>query len=130
MVAAAGTAPQHRRMSEDDVTQLRDLNERFIEACRQGSWEDLKPVLSDRFAYLDGGTGERWEMSRYIEDLRKNPLPNLAIDQVDVHVAGDTAGVSARTTGGTGAFSRYLDVYAREADGWRCVQASVWPLRP
>ncbi|WP_109505447.1 DUF4440 domain-containing protein [Nocardioides speluncae] len=113
-----------------DVVQLRELNGRFIAACRLGSWEDLKPVLSDRFAYVDGSTGERWETARYIEDLRANPIPNLTIDQVDIHVAGDTAGVSARTTGGTGRFNRYLDVYAREADGWRCVQASVWPLRP
>lgn len=117
-------------MSEDDLTQLRDLNDRFIEACRKGSWEDLKPVLSDRFVYLDGGTGARWEMSRYIDDLRENPLPSLTIDQVDIHVVGDTAGVSARTTAGTGSFNRYLDVYTREVDGWRCVQASVWPLRP
>lgn len=117
-------------MSEDtdDVVQLRELNDRFIAACRLGSWEGLRPVLSDRFAYVDGGTGERWELQRYIADLRENPIPTLAIDQVDIHVAGDTAGVSARTSSGNGRFNRYLDVYAREADGWRCVQASVWPL--
>jgi hypothetical protein len=93
-----------------------------------GSWEDLSHVLSDRFAYVDGSTGERWDMSRHIADLREHPSPGLTVDQVVVHVAGDTAGVSARSTAGTGSFNRYLDVYAREGGTWTCVQACVWPL--
>lgn len=111
----------------DDVEQLSALNERFIAACRVGSWEELKTVLSDNFAYVDGGTGERWETDRYIDDLRQHPRPNLRIDQVVVHVAGDTAGVAARSTGGNGKYNRYLDVYAREGAEWKCVQACVWP---
>lgn len=114
----------------DDVDSLMRLNDRFIAACRKGSWADLEPVLSERFAYVDGATGERWQMGRYIDDLRSNPSPLLSIDDVVVHVAGDTAGVSARTSNGTGRHNRYLDVYAREADGWKCVQACVWPTQP
>ena len=113
----------------DDVETLTDLNERFIAACRQGSWEELRNVLSDGFKYVDGTTGEAWDEARYISDLRANPVPALSIDQVVVHVAGDTAGVSARTSNGTGKHNRYLDVYAREAHGWKCVQACVWPTR-
>lgn len=63
-------------------------------------------------------------MPRYIEELRANPSPGLRIDQVVVHVAGDTGGVSARGTGGSGRFDRYLDVYTRVSEGWRCVQAA------
>lgn len=103
------------------------LNDRFIDACRAGSWEDLSKVLSERFAYVDGATGERWEMDRYIAELRANPRPQLSIDDMVIHVAGETAGVSARTSNGTGTHNRYLDVYAREPAGWRCVQACVWP---
>ncbi len=113
--------------SSDDVDILRALNARFIAACRQGSWEDLSQVLSERFAYVDGVTGERWEMPRYIADLRDHPSPDLTVDQVVVHVAGETAGVSARSNGGTGRYNRYLDVYALENGAWKCVQACVWP---
>jgi hypothetical protein len=111
----------------DDVNALILLNERFIAACRVGSWEDLEPILAAAFAYVDGTTGERWDMDRYITELRAKPNPGLTIDDVVIHVAGNTAGVSARCANGTGRTSRYLDVYAREADGWKCVQACVWP---
>jgi len=112
----------------DDVRALTELNDRFIEACRAGSWELLRPVLSEFFQYVDGVTGEAWDMERYIADLEGAPSPRLAIDQVVVHVAGDAGGVSARASNGTGRHNRYLDVYAREAEGWRCVQACVWPV--
>ena len=111
----------------DDTAALTKLNEQFIEAFRRGSWELLEPILSPGFAYLDGVTGEVWEHERYVESLRSNPSPSLAIDQVVVHLDGDTAIVSARTTrpDRTG---RYVDTYARRPEGWRCVHACVWRL--
>jgi len=108
----------------DDIATLTELNEQFIEAFRQGSWELLEPVLSPSFSYLDGATGEVWPQDRYIESLRANPVPTLAIDQVVVHVDGDTAIVSARTSRP----GRYVDTYARRNGGWACVHACVWPL--
>lgn len=111
----------------DDQAELTALNDQFIAACQKGSWEQLRQVLSTRFRYIDGSTGERWDMERYIADLQTNPSPQLSIDQVVVHLAGDTAGISARTSNGTGSHNRYLDVYAREPEGWKCVQACVWP---
>jgi hypothetical protein len=113
----------------DDVKVLTELNLRFIDACRKGSWELLEPILSPAFRYLDGATGEVWEPQRYIDDLRDNPLPTLGIDQVAVHVDGDAAIVSARSFTGPERSSRYLDTYERRADGWVCVHACVWPLR-
>jgi hypothetical protein len=112
----------------DDEAVLRALNEQFIRAFRQGSWETLEPVLSGSFAYLDGATGDVWPHERYVANLRDNPSPALQIDQVVVHVDGDTAVVSARTSRGHGRFSRYVDTYARRAHGWECVHACVWPL--
>ena len=108
----------------DDEATLRELNEQFIEAFRQGSWELLQPVLSPSFRYLDGRTGEVWPQERYVENLRANPAPELAIDQVVVHVDGDTAIVSARTSRP----GRYVDTYARRDGRWLCVHACVWPL--
>jgi hypothetical protein len=113
----------------DDAAELNKCNEVFIEACRLGSWPMLLPLLSDSFAYLDGLTGEPWDMDRYIKDLEENPAPTLSIDQVVVRVMGDVGLVSARTSSRPGRHNRYVDVYSREVDGaWRCIHACVWPL--
>jgi Domain of unknown function (DUF4440) len=111
----------------DDKQALEELNLQFIEAFRQGSWELLEPILSDSFSYLDGATGEVWELERYKENLRANPSPTLAIDQVVVHVDGNTAIASARTSR-PGRQGRYVDTYERRDGGWVCVHACVWPL--
>lgn len=129
-----GVRPLHKTPRMDQAAQdaelIRALNEIFIQACREGSWAMLSQVCSPDFRYVDGVTRELWDPEAYIEDLEENPAPSLAIDQVTIHVAGDTAGVSARTSHASGARSRYLDVYSRTDDGWLCVQATVWPLDP
>jgi len=112
----------------DDTQILTKLNLQFIEAFRQGSWELLEPVLSPSFSYLDGATGEVWAHERYVEHLRSNPAPSLAIDQVAVHVDGNAAVVSARTSRQPGRYSRYVDTYERRGDAWLCIHACVWPL--
>ena len=112
----------------DDKQSLSRLNEQFIEAFRQGSWDLLEPILSASFSYLDGVTGEEWTHERYVENLRANPAPALAIDQLAVHVDGNTAVVSARTSREPGKYRRYVDTYARRDGGWLCIHACVWPL--
>ena len=112
----------------DDAAVLTDLNLQFIEAFRQGSWELLEPILSGSFSYLDGATGEVWPHERYVDNLRSNPAPALTIDQVAIHVDGDTAVVSARTSRRPGQYGRYVDTYERRDDTWVCVHACVWPL--
>jgi hypothetical protein len=113
----------------DDTAQLERLNERFIEAFRQGSWELLEPILAPSLSYLDGASGEVWEHERYVDSLRGHPVPALALDQVLIHVDGDTAVVSGRTSRQPGTYRRYLDTYERQAEGRRCVHACVWPLQ-
>jgi hypothetical protein len=112
----------------DDAEVLTKLNLQFIEAFRQGSWELLEPILSPRFSYLDGATGEVWTHERYVEHLRSHAAPALAIDQVVVHVDDNTAVVSARSSRQPGTYSRYVDTYERRGDEWLCVHACVWPL--
>src|SRR6266567_8622474 len=104
----------------DDMQVLTRLNVQFIEAFRCGSWELLEPILSPPFSYLDGATGEVWAHERYVENLRRNPVPSLAIDQVSVPVDGDTAVVSARTSRQPGECSRYVDTYQRREGHWSC----------
>ena len=108
----------------DDVSALRELNMRFIDAFRQGSWELLEPILSPSFRYLDGATGEVWPHERYVENLRGNPAPALAFDQVVVHVDRNTAVVSARTSRQPGGYSRYVDTYERDSAGSASTPAS------
>jgi Domain of unknown function (DUF4440) len=112
----------------DDTDVLTELNTRFIDAFRRGSWELLEPILSPSFGYLDGASGEIWTHERYVEDLRANPAPALALDQVVVHVDGNTAVVSGRTSRQPGRFSRYVDTYERRDGEWVCIHACVWPL--
>lgn len=114
----------------DDIAALAAYNERFIDACRHGSWEQLRVILGSDFRYLDGQTGEAWDEARYVADLREHPAPSLMIDEVVIHVAGDTATVSARSASGPRAsqYNRYLDTYARRDGSWVCVHACVWPL--
>lgn len=112
----------------DDVSALRKQNDRFIEACREGSWSMLRPILAPSFAYLDGESGDVWPMDRYIEDLEAGPVPTLAIDQVVVHVSGDVATVSARSRRSPDRANRYVDTYERRNGEWLCVHACVWPL--
>jgi hypothetical protein len=114
----------------DDVAALIARNDEFIEACRNGSWAQLRPVLAGEFRYLDGRTGEPWDEPRYIADLEQHAAPSLAIDGVVMHVAGNTAVVSARTTSSTrpGKANRYVDTYERRDGEWLCVHACVWPL--
>jgi hypothetical protein len=114
--------------SMDDRKELATLNAQFIEAFRQGSWELLEPILSPSFSYLDGATGAVWAHERYVENLRSNPAPALFIDQVVVHVDGNTAVVSARSSRKAGSYSRCVDTYERRDGGWVCIHACVWPL--
>lgn len=65
----------------DDTAELERLNKQFIEAFRQGSWALLEPILSPRFQYLDGASGEPWPMEKYIHNLDGHASPELSIDE-------------------------------------------------
>jgi hypothetical protein len=112
----------------DDIKVLTELNEQFIDAFRKGSWEILEPILSPSFRYLDGASGEVEELPEYIDSLKHNPVPDIEIDQVAIHVDGDVAVVSARSKR-PGRSSRYVDSYERRQDRWVCYHACVWPLK-
>src|SRR6266511_5349864 len=122
-----GTAGQMNGDTVDDIKELTELNLQFVDAFRRGSWELLEPILAPSFSYLDGATGEVWDQERYIDDVRRNPLPTIGIDQVVVHVDVDVAVVSARSFTRPEKFNRYIDTYERRENGWVCVHACIWP---
>lgn len=121
------SSPEGKRTVQDTQVLL-ELNDRFIEAFRKGSWKMLEPILSRSFAYLDGNTGEITALDAYAKSLEGSPVPTLTIDQVVVHVDGDAAVVSARTSVQPGRYSRYVDSYQRRDGRWTCYHACVWRL--
>ena len=113
----------------DDKSALIELNEQFIDACRKGDWGLLEPILSPSFAELHGTTGDVTDREKYAEDLKANPIPALEIDQVHVHVDGNSAVVSARTHWGQeGVYGRYADTYEKRDGSWTCTHAAIWRL--
>lgn len=114
--------------TDADTQALIDLNDRFIDACRQGSWEKLQQVLTPGFSYTNGNTGEVLDIEPYSKLV--TPAPDLVIDQVVVHVDGDAGIVSARSSAMPGTYSRYVDSYRRVDGEWLCYHASVWRLQP
>ncbi len=46
-----------------------------------------------------------------------------------IHRVGDAAVVSARSTPATGRHYCYFNSYIRDQGRWRCMHATVWPLR-
>ena len=50
------------------------------------------------------------------------------IDQVLIHVDGDTAMVSARSRRQPDRSHRYADTYERRGHTWLCIHACVWPV--
>lgn len=112
---------------DDDARTLTELNTRFIDAFRLGSIEMLDSVLDDGFVYLDGATGRIADRAAYRATLT-GPTPTLAVDDVRVHVFGDTAVVTGRTTRDGASFKRYVDTWRRTGDRWTCVHGGLWPV--
>lgn len=112
----------------DDVAVLTELNRQFVDARRRGAPEDLQYICSPSFSFLDGATGEVWKTDRFIQDVVENPSPLVRIDQLVIHVDGNTAAVSARTLRLPNSSNRYLDTYERREGEWRCVHSCAWPL--
>jgi ketosteroid isomerase-like protein len=112
---------------DDDVRTLTEINTRFLGAWQVGSREQLGLVLDPDFVYFDGVTGETTDRDGYMARLT-GPVASLAFDQTLVHVFGDTAVVTARTTRDGTSYNRYVDTYRRAEGGWRCVHGCLWPV--
>jgi uncharacterized protein DUF4440 len=118
---------------DQDGTPLHALDERFIAACRAGSWERLRVILDEDFRYLEGRARQTWDEARDVADLQANPsLSSLSLRSGEpvIHVAGETAAVRARTRRDDrpGRGSRCLDTYGRRDGRWLCVHAFAWLL--
>jgi hypothetical protein len=113
----------------DDIAALTARNEHFIEACRRGSWEQLRQILGRDFRYLDGRTGQVWDPNRYAADLLHNPAPPGHRRGRDPRRREHRDRIG-RTRSDTRPHrhNRYLDTYERRDGHWLCAHACVWPL--
>jgi hypothetical protein len=114
----------------DDIAALAVRNDHVTGACRQGLWEQPRQILGGDVRYPGGRAGETWDEDRYAADLRHNPAPSLAIGEVVIHVAGNTAAVSGRTRSDTQPYrhNRYPGTCERRGGHWLCAYGCVWPL--
>ena len=53
------------------------------------------------------------KQERYVADLDGRPMPTLTFDQLVIHVDGDVAVVSARSSTRPDRHNRYVDTYER-----------------
>ena len=98
---------------------------RHSDRARGSSSSRSSPLRSAISTARPARCGRTSDMSR-ISGV--TPLGGLSIDQVVVHVDGNTAVVSARSSRKAGSYSRYVDGYERRNGGWVCIHACVWPL--
>jgi hypothetical protein len=113
----------------DDVERLTKLNRQFIDGFRVGSWPMVDEILAPDFVYTDGATGRTLDRAGY-RALLTGPNPTLSFDDVAVHLFGDVAAVTGRTTREGVTPRRYVDTWVRSAGdpGWLCVHGCIWPL--
>ena len=89
----------------------------------------LDEVLDDDFIYLNGATGETADRAGYRTRLT-GPNQTLTLDDARVHVLGETAVATGRTTPDGQAFSRYVDTWRGVNGRWTCVRGGLWPVPP
>jgi len=114
-------------MSDD--ADLRLLNQQYIRALLAGDVDWYRAHLAEDFICIesDGTVLDKPAFLR--KTARGSDLAEYRLDEVDVRFYGDVALV--RATGswtakdGPPGISRYVDVYARTAEGWKAVSAQI-----
>jgi|ERR671924_2288889 ketosteroid isomerase-like protein len=115
----------------NDVARLTELTRQFVDAFRLGELAMVDEILDHRFVFTDGATGASRDRAGYL-GLLTGPTPTLSFDEVAVHVFGDVAAVTGRTTRDGATFRRFVDTWVRTEDGsdWRCLHGCIWPVDP
>jgi hypothetical protein len=91
------------------------------------SWTELYRVVDGCKVRVHFLRHDLRDPVRRVPAARADRRHACTIDQVRIHVDGDTALVSAPSSRQHGPYSRDVDTHRRHADGWRCVYA-FWPL--
>ncbi len=112
-----------------DETQIRRLNEQYVEAFMKADVDWYRQYLADDFVCIESD-GSKVDKAEFLRGTAKGPdVREYRLAEVHVRFYGDTALVQA--TGlftrkdGTQGKSRYTDVYVRNGDGWTVVSAQI-----
>jgi ketosteroid isomerase-like protein len=109
--------------------EILQLNQAYVEASLAGDVAWYKQHLADEFMCIESD-GSLLDKTAFLEMTAKgSELARYDLEGVDVRFYGDVALV--RCTGkwmaknGIPGLSRYVDVYARFGDEWKCVSAHI-----
>ena len=109
--------------------QIRQLNEEYIKASLAGDVEWYRAHLAEDFVCIDSDGSVLDKPAFLTMTARGSELAEYRLDEVDVRFYGDIALVRAtgvwKAKNGTPGVSRYVDVYAREGEGWKAVSAQI-----
>jgi ketosteroid isomerase-like protein len=117
-----------------DAGELERLERELVAAIRTGDMAVYDRLVADDYVVVgaDGDRDKAQVMASYRSGERS--YPGLEITDVDVHVYGDTALVTARTLGNRREGGqeqpnrvRYLRVYARRGGRWQAVAQMAVP---
>ena len=113
----------------DDLEPLRELNQAYIDAVRDGDVERFRQILSDDFL-CSLPDGSLLDKRQFLEHTAKpRTLARLEADDVRIRLLGDTAIINAATRyttlSGQDGRGRYTDIWARRGGEWLAVAAHV-----
>ena len=110
---------------------LRKLNQAYIDASLAGDVEWYRQHLTEDFVCIDSD-GSVLDKQAFLEQTAEgSDLAEYRLDEVSVQMYGDGKVALVRAKGswtaknGRPGVSRYLDVYVRSGEEWKCVSAQI-----
>jgi ketosteroid isomerase-like protein len=116
-------------LNKSDKSTLARLNQEYVDAFMNADVEWYRKHLADDFVVIESD-GSVFNKTEFLTNTAKGPdVDDYTLQEVDVRIYGDVALVRAtgHWTGknGSNGMSRYIDVYARTAAGWKAVSAQI-----
>ncbi|NOT73910.1 MAG: nuclear transport factor 2 family protein [Cyclobacteriaceae bacterium] len=123
--------------AQDDMTKLKALNARFINNFITNDTASHNKILHKDFTLIDID-GNRTKRKKYLEEWATGYTSSLIyfdFRKQDIKIFGNTALVSSVTKGinlkdGVEKTNHtiYTDIYIKENDEWKCIQAQITPV--
>lgn len=115
--------------SATDETELRQLNDRYIQSLMEADVEWYREHLADDFLCIESN-GSVLNKQEFLQKTAAGPdLTDYRLAQVQVRIYGDIALVHGqghfRRRDATTGTSRYTDIYLRSGSQWKAIAAQV-----
>ena len=109
--------------------RIRQLNEQYVDASLAGDVEWYRHRLADDFVCIDSDGSVLDKTAFLRQTAQGSDLAEYRLDEVDIRFFGEVALVRATglwtSKGGVSGISRYIDVYVRSGEDWKCVSAQI-----